>query len=784
MPSTLRRRRLEAAAATLVLLTVAGCSPRTVLQAAWLRPARTHAVLLNGGGRAATNYQSHLQHVRTLVALLHASGVRRQDITIFSADGADPAADLATRETPADADLWLLPTTGIGAFLRPPVTYVNSVVDGFTLRPARKDALRAWFTHEATGLRDGDTLLFYVTDHGEQNRSDLANNTITLWDDSISVAELHELFALLAPGVRTVMLMSQCFSGSFAYTILPAKEDALPAGNLCGYFSSTADRFAYGCYPENRGRDGVGYSYEFFDALARLGRFSEAQRRALVTDDTPDVPHRTSDFFLERLVRQAAESTGRNESTLVDDLLAEAWQNRAAWEPELRLLDRIGHTFGVFSPRTLAELSEQAKALPEFAQQLSTYAERWREALESLRQEVLRRFVESRPSWRTRLDPTTLQGLDDRARREVIHQLLAELVPFVKSDAELVTRLHALRQKTEDAAAAAYRTQVRLAVVLRLQTILASVAGREYVERYASATTREALARLTACEDLRLVGHPPVTSAADLDPPEPFPPLADEQHVIDTVMPAWMGIQYRPVPQGPRQQYHTPDGAVLVAAVYPNSPATAAGLQVGDVILGPPGEPFKEPNQVREWTMYREVGSAQRLAVLRNGQHYEITLRPGPFPLALPRFPGPPNVGTPAPPLKVDILRGPTQLVANRPRLLFFWATWCAICHSSLPELLAFGTARNVEVVAITDEEPGTVRHFLQTTQEPFPAIVATDAYRRTFEGYGVSGTPTFVLVDEHGVVRHYQVGYKAGTGLSIEGWHWDGGSPRTSGSK
>ena len=130
------------------------------------------------------------------------------------------------------------------------------------------------------------------------DRADPTNNTITLWGDGISVAELRDLFALLGPGVRTVMLMSQCFSGSFAHAVLPASDGALPAGNLCGYFSSTADRFAYGCYPENRGRDGVGYSYEFFEAAARLGRFSEAQRRALVTDDTPDVPNSSSDFFL------------------------------------------------------------------------------------------------------------------------------------------------------------------------------------------------------------------------------------------------------------------------------------------------------------------------------------------------------------------------------------------------------------------------------------------------------------------------------------------------------
>jgi thioredoxin-related protein len=50
---------------------------------------------------------------------------------------------------------------------------------------------------------------------------------------------------------------------------------------------------------------------------------------------------------------------------------------------------------------------------------------------------------------------------------------------------------------------------------------------------------------------------------------------------------------------------------------------------------------------------------------------------------------------------------------------------------------------------------------------------VATDAYRKSFQDYGVSGTPTFVLVDRKGIVRHYQRGYQPESGLEIEGWEW-----------
>ncbi len=44
-------------------------------------------------------------------------------ITVFSADGDDPAADLAVRQTQQDQDFWLLVGTRLYRRLRPPLTY-------------------------------------------------------------------------------------------------------------------------------------------------------------------------------------------------------------------------------------------------------------------------------------------------------------------------------------------------------------------------------------------------------------------------------------------------------------------------------------------------------------------------------------------------------------------------------------------------------------------------------------------------------------------------------------
>jgi hypothetical protein len=77
-------------------------------------------------------------------------------------------------------------------------------------------------------------------------------------------------------------------------------------------------------------------------------------------------------------------------------------------------------------------------------------------------------------------------------------------------------------------------------------------------------------------------------------------------------------------------------------------------------------------------------------------------------------------------------------------------------------------------VVAITDEDPAVLDRFF-ATKPAFPELVAIDAKRAAFLAYGVSGTPTFVLVDGAGIVRSVSTGYNAKKGLGIEGWTWAG---------
>ncbi len=750
---------------------------------------RLRAVLLNGGGQPASNYYSHFLHIKRMLEVLRRAGVPPADITIFNADGSRPQADFAVREPQPESDFWLLEGTRLEQPLQPQIRFENSTIDGFTLQPATRAALRKWFEDAAKRLRPGDTLLFYVTDHGSKNAEDLTNNRIVLWGDkeSLSVNELREMFARLNPRVHVVVLMSQCYSGSFANLMYPQTNGGLPTGNMCGFFSATPDRQAYGCYPENRDKDNVGHSFAFIENLAAGDTLSEAHDHVLVADQTPDAPLKTSDVYLEQLLEKEARKRGQSLDALINELLVLAWLDKGAWEPEIRLLDRIGQTYGSFSPRSLGELQEQTKLLPDIGEQFTTYGKAWESALSALTTENLERFSSQQSNWAERLSAKALESMATQERRSLTHVLLTELGKFTYADTTTNERLRVLREKADSAAKAHYRMQVRLGVVLRMRALLTNIAGRVYLKQDGTDDQRRTYESLKACEALSLGNTSSEMSTPA--PPEPFPSYDEDRKLVEAVLPSWMGINFKPVSPTTREQFDLKKGASAVQAVYPNSPAQQAGLEVGDIILGPPDAPFTEPQQIREWVMTASVGKATLLQVQRGNQSLSLTLIPQRYPIKWPSLPGPPQLGSEMPRLRdLKPYRGtpPVELAQGGGNyLLFFWATWCGPCKASLPEVVAFEHESGIPVVAITDEPSAQLDAFFEKYHGPFPHIVAIDEFRKAFLTYGVNGTPTFVLADAAGKVQSLSSGYRPASGLPFVSRSWNKrSSPSTPGEE
>jgi len=125
--------------------------------------------------------------------------------------------------------------------------------------------------------------------------------------------------------------------------------------------------------------------------------------------------------------------------------------------------------------------------------------------------------------------------------------------------------------------------------------------------------------------------------------------------------------------------------------------------------------------------------------------------------------------GKPAPALEN------VTLPKGKPALVFFWAHWCGDCKAEAPileRIKAEFEPKGLVIVAPTqkygyvaggEEAPPDVelRYIEQIRREryagimPGPAPVSEENFRR----YGVSTTPTLVLVDRAGVVRMYHPG-------------------------
>ena len=594
-------------------------------------PDRLHVLMINGGGDREDNFASHLSHLRQLAGLLERARVPRDHVVILASDGSNPAPDLAVR-APEPEGTWLLEGTVVGDLLRHFTDFENSSLAGYSLRPATRAELRHTFDELSARLRPGDTLLVFVTDHGTSNPRDPLDNRISLWGahESLSVRGLRGLLAVLPAQVRVVSLMSQCFSGGFAYLYDLNSRGRLPSGAACGYFSSTADRPAYGCYPEVRGAEAVGHAFEFLQALSHGGHFAAAHDSVLFSDQSPDVPLRSSEVFLDEILLRAARARRVDDNKFVDQLLDKAWAGKG-FAAQRDRVDRLAGQYGLARLRehTLAEIDRRGDELAAFLDQTEAHAKTWATALGDLNQARLDAFLATRPGFAARLALPALRKLKPAERRTLAVELLRELVPQTEADSKQLSRLQRLIGATAGLDQIAYRTEVRLAALLRMRTVLLDVAGRYYLQTQPKAAA--ALTALERCEDLDLT----LASVAGAASPPVKPALValdTDQQAAARVQPAWLGFAFKPVATARRKRLGLPEGAVRVVSVVADSPAIRAGLRPGDILLGAMGEPLTSQNPVRPAVVLAPIGADWTLDLQRGSKRSALQVRPQPAP--------------------------------------------------------------------------------------------------------------------------------------------------------
>jgi serine protease Do len=95
----------------------------------------------------------------------------------------------------------------------------------------------------------------------------------------------------------------------------------------------------------------------------------------------------------------------------------------------------------------------------------------------------------------------------------------------------------------------------------------------------------------------------------------------------------WLGIRIQPLTADLAPSFGVKEGeGVLVADVMPGSPAEAAGLKSGDVILEVEGQKTAEVPDLQKVVADTEPGKAARITVLRDGRRETLSVKIGEMP--------------------------------------------------------------------------------------------------------------------------------------------------------
>ena len=136
---------------------------------------------------------------------------------------------------------------------------------------------------------------------------------------------------------------------------------------------------------------------------------------------------------------------------------------------------------------------------------------------------------------------------------------------------------------------------------------------------------------------------------------------------------------------------------------------------------------------------------------------FEKTAFNVPMDPALFSFPPPdePRAGGKAPDFTLPDLRGAVVSLhdfTGRVVMLYFWATWCAVCRQEMPKLEQLARDyqdRGLVLVGINDEEPEIALAYLKNKGSSLRSLV--DRWQDVYKKYNVAGIPAVILIGRDG---------------------------------
>jgi thiol-disulfide isomerase/thioredoxin len=112
----------------------------------------------------------------------------------------------------------------------------------------------------------------------------------------------------------------------------------------------------------------------------------------------------------------------------------------------------------------------------------------------------------------------------------------------------------------------------------------------------------------------------------------------------------------------------------------------------------------------------------------------------------------------------------PEVLAPGKVTVVHFFASWCAPCTKSIPDLQTLYAKHGGHVAAIgvgEDDDESDMRSFIATTRASFTILF--DSAKAKAGLWKPATMPTTYVIDRHGWLRYTHAGYHDGEGATLE---------------
>ena len=203
-----------------------------------------------------------------------------------------------------------------------------------------------------------------------------------------------------------------------------------------------------------------------------------------------------------------------------------------------------------------------------------------------------------------------------------------------------------------------------------------------------------------------------------------------------------------------------------VRSVVPGSASEEAGIRAGDRIIEAAGKPIKTIGALRALVAQRTVGDHLSLHILRGEEKFELRakLSPKRSPQEVlraewngQRFPSATYFAI-APDRRET---GSTETWTGKITIVEFWATWCRVCQKASARLEKMAKAHpdQLRVIAVSRESPQHLQAWQKDNKAAYEVV--SDATESLSLELAIEVLPTFLVLDEEGVIRGAWVGYR-----------------------